>query len=165
MRLFGNRSQMTSKCGKNKEVTHEPQASVSLMFLPHFDVFCDLFLNRSTAKIMESIITLFYTVIRILIHMSLPASYCLTVRGFVIVWAFLSPKCYFRSRLLFFIYMFFEKFFNVLLCSKQNNGENILQNSESLVAMTQLQFRHSQVVKNSSCFHFSNFSFFYLAPA
>ena len=31
---------------KNKEVGHEPQASVSLMFLPHFDVFCDLLLNR-----------------------------------------------------------------------------------------------------------------------
>ena len=29
---------MTSKCGKNKEVAHEPQASVSPMFLPHFDV-------------------------------------------------------------------------------------------------------------------------------
>ena len=40
---------MTSKCGGNKEVTHEPQASVSLMFLPHFDVFCDLLLNRPTA--------------------------------------------------------------------------------------------------------------------
>ena len=42
---------MTSKCGKNKEVAHEPQASVSLnqMFLPHFDVLCDLLLNRPTA--------------------------------------------------------------------------------------------------------------------
>ena len=44
---------MRSKCGKNKDggtrrllVEHEPQASVSLMFLPHFDVFCDLLLNR-----------------------------------------------------------------------------------------------------------------------
>ena len=40
---------MTSKCGKNKEVAHELQAScVSLMFLPHFDVqlLCDLILNR-----------------------------------------------------------------------------------------------------------------------
>ena len=27
-------AQMTSKCGKNKKVAHEPQASVSLMFLP-----------------------------------------------------------------------------------------------------------------------------------
>ena len=47
--LSSNRSQMTSKCGKNKKVAHEPQASVSLMFLPQFDVFCDLLLNRSTA--------------------------------------------------------------------------------------------------------------------
>ena len=32
VRLFSNRSQMTSKCGKNKEVAHEPQVSVSLMY-------------------------------------------------------------------------------------------------------------------------------------
>ena len=38
MRLFSNRSQMTSTCGKNKKVAHEAQPSVSLMFLPHFDV-------------------------------------------------------------------------------------------------------------------------------
>ena len=47
--LFSSRSQKTSKCGKNKEVAHEPQASVSVMaVLPHFDVFCDLSLNRPT---------------------------------------------------------------------------------------------------------------------
>ena len=45
VRLFSNKSQMTSKCGKNKKVA----ASVSLMLLPHFDVFCDLLLNRRTA--------------------------------------------------------------------------------------------------------------------
>ena len=49
MRLFSNRSQMTSKCGKNKKVAHEAQPSVSLMFLPHFDVLCDLLLNRCMA--------------------------------------------------------------------------------------------------------------------
>ena len=49
MHLFSNRSQMTSKCGKNKKVAHEAQPSVSLMFLPHFDVLCDLLLNRHTA--------------------------------------------------------------------------------------------------------------------
>ena len=49
MRLFSNRSQMMSKCGKNKKVAHEAQPSVSLMFLPHFDVLCDLLLNRCTA--------------------------------------------------------------------------------------------------------------------
>ena len=40
---------MLSKSGKNKKVTREPQVSVSLMFLPHFDVFCDLLLNRPMA--------------------------------------------------------------------------------------------------------------------
>ena len=49
MGLFSDRSRMTSKCGKNKEVAHEPQTRVSRMFLPHFDVFCDILLNRPTA--------------------------------------------------------------------------------------------------------------------
>ena len=48
MRLFSNRSLMTSKCGTNKKVAHEAQPSVSLMFLPHFDVLCDPLLNRHT---------------------------------------------------------------------------------------------------------------------
>ena len=48
VRLFSNRSQMTSKYRKNKEVAHEPQASVSLLFLPHFEVVYDLLLNRPT---------------------------------------------------------------------------------------------------------------------
>ena len=47
VRLFSNRSQMTSK--KNKKVAREAQPSVSLMFLPHFDILCDLLLNRHTA--------------------------------------------------------------------------------------------------------------------
>ena len=47
--LFSNRSQMTSKGGKNKKVAYEAQPSVSLMFLPHFDVLCDLLPNRRTA--------------------------------------------------------------------------------------------------------------------
>ena len=49
VRLFSNRSQKTSKCGKNKKVAHKPKPSVSLMFLPHFHIFCDLLLNRRTA--------------------------------------------------------------------------------------------------------------------
>ena len=40
MCLFSNRLQMMSQCGKNKKVAHEPQT--------HFDVFCDLLLNRHT---------------------------------------------------------------------------------------------------------------------
>ena len=33
---------------KNKKVTHEVQSSVLLMFLTHFDVVCDQYLNRPT---------------------------------------------------------------------------------------------------------------------
>ena len=34
--LFSNRSQMTSKCGKNKKVAHEAKPSVLLMFLLYY---------------------------------------------------------------------------------------------------------------------------------
>ena len=49
VRLFSNISQITSKCGKNKQVAHQVQPSLSLMFLPHFYILCDLLLNRRTA--------------------------------------------------------------------------------------------------------------------
>ena len=42
VRLFCNRSLMMSNCGESKNVAHEEQLSVSLMFLPHFDVFFDI---------------------------------------------------------------------------------------------------------------------------
>ena len=54
LHLFSKRSQMTSKCGKNKKVAHEAYLSVSLIFLPQFDVFCDLLLNQTHGNI-ESI--------------------------------------------------------------------------------------------------------------
>ena len=39
VRLYNaNRSQTTSKCGENKKVAYKAQLSVSLMFLPHFDL-------------------------------------------------------------------------------------------------------------------------------
>ena len=41
VRLFSNRSQKTSKCGEN--------ISDTFLFLPYFDVICDLLLNRRTA--------------------------------------------------------------------------------------------------------------------
>ena len=40
---------MASKYGKNKKVAHGTQPSMSLMFLPHFDILCDLLLNTPTA--------------------------------------------------------------------------------------------------------------------
>ena len=48
VRLFSNRSQMTSKCGK-KKVSHEAIAECVTDVLITFDVFCDLLLNRRTA--------------------------------------------------------------------------------------------------------------------
>ena len=41
MFLFSYRSQIMSKCGKDKIVVHKGQWSVSLMFLSHLDVSCD----------------------------------------------------------------------------------------------------------------------------
>ena len=49
MRLFSNRSQKTSKCGKNSRTHSAIASSATFLFLPHFDVICDLLLNRRTA--------------------------------------------------------------------------------------------------------------------
>ena len=128
--VYSNRSQITSKCGKNKELAHELQASVSLMFIPHFDVFCDLLLNRPMATwnlfglyndqkgkktdTHTHLIPLDYsTIFGSLVPNS---TFCLC---FLLIFSL--------NNLL--VCSFFEKFFNVFSCSKQNNGENILQNS------------------------------------
>ena len=49
MHLFSNRSQRTSKCGKNISDTLGCTSCATFLFLPHFDVICDLLLNRHTA--------------------------------------------------------------------------------------------------------------------
>ena len=43
--LFSNRSQRTSKCGKNISDTLGCASCVTFLFLPHFDVICDLLGN------------------------------------------------------------------------------------------------------------------------
>ena len=45
MRLFSNRLQKTSKCGKNISDTLGFASCGTFLFLPHFDVICDLLLN------------------------------------------------------------------------------------------------------------------------
>ena len=47
--LFSNRSQKASKCGKNISDTLGYRLVCHFLFLPHFDVICDLVLNRRTA--------------------------------------------------------------------------------------------------------------------
>ena len=49
MRLFSNRSQRMSKCGKNISDTLGCTSCATFLFLPHFDVICHLLLNRRTA--------------------------------------------------------------------------------------------------------------------
>ena len=51
MRLFSNRSQRMSKCGKNISETLGCASCATFLFLPHFDLICDLpvLLNRRTA--------------------------------------------------------------------------------------------------------------------
>ena len=46
---FSNRSQKTLKCGKNISDTLGYASCATFLFLPHFDVICDLLLNRRTA--------------------------------------------------------------------------------------------------------------------
>ena len=48
--LFNNRSQRTSKCGKNISDTLGCASCATFLFLPHFDVICDLLLNGRTAS-------------------------------------------------------------------------------------------------------------------
>ena len=49
MRLFSNRSQTTSNCGKNIIDTLGCTSCATFLFLPHFDVIYDLLLNRRKA--------------------------------------------------------------------------------------------------------------------
>ena len=49
--LFSNRSQRTSKCGKNISDTFGCTLCATFLFLPHFDVICDLLLNRHMASL------------------------------------------------------------------------------------------------------------------
>ena len=48
-RLFSNRSQRTSQCGKNISDTLAGSSCAISLFSPHFDVICDLLPNRRTA--------------------------------------------------------------------------------------------------------------------
>ena len=62
MRLFSNRSQ--NKNVVRTSVTHSAIAScATFLFLPHFDVICDLLLNRRTATwdLVVNLRTLTYT--------------------------------------------------------------------------------------------------------
>ena len=147
---------MTSKCGKNKEVAHEPQASVSLMFWPHFWRLL-WSITEQTHGNMESICFIQWSEKKkTYTHTCLVpldcSRICASLGNFSQTLLFVSASSFF---VILIAYSFLEEFFKVFSCS--THGENILQNRESLVAMTHdgnccedfLWFRHSEVVKNS----------------
>ena len=53
--LFCNRSQKTSKCGKNISDTLSCASCATFLFLPHFDVICDS-ISEQTHGNIESIL-------------------------------------------------------------------------------------------------------------
>ena len=127
-------------------------------------------ITEQTHGNMESV--LFYTMMQK--RKKTDTHTCLVILGCSRIWASLGivsvPNATFHLCFFFFCYLileyrFFEEFFVIFSCLKQNDGEIILQNSESLEAMTRngncrkdfFQFTHSQVVKNSFCLHFTFF--------
>ena len=54
--LFSNRSRKMSKCGENISDSLEYCLCNTFLFLPHFDVICDLILNRYMATCMYDLL-------------------------------------------------------------------------------------------------------------
>ena len=100
---------MTSNCGENKEVAHEPQASVSLMFSPRFDFFCHALLTSLMATWDLLFVCLFVffffneerrkatcACILALYHLTVRGSICTSLRIFQVTNATFR-SCFFSS--------------------------------------------------------------------
>ena len=63
-----NRSQRTSKCGKNNSDTLACGSCATSLFLRHFDAICDLLLNRRTAtwNLFVKLITIITTITKLI---------------------------------------------------------------------------------------------------
>ena len=71
VRLFSNRSQRTSKCGKNISDTLGCASCATFLFLPNFDVIFDLLLNRHTATwnlFVELIVVIVFVTVAVLME-------------------------------------------------------------------------------------------------
>ena len=114
---------MMSKRGKNKEVAHEPQVSVSLMFLPHFDVFCDLLLNIPTETWNLFVLYNDQKRKKTFRHT------CLIPLDLCYFRHFLSPKQYFSSLLLlFFLYLTCKTLFSKCFSTSSPAQRRIMAN-------------------------------------
>ena len=61
VRLFSNRSQMTSKCGKNKNVAHEAQPSVSRLMFLTWNLFVLFYMEKPKTKKRHLMWSIIYT--------------------------------------------------------------------------------------------------------
>ena len=104
--------------------------SVSLMFLLHFDFFCDLLLNRPIAAWNLFVL---YNEERRKNDIHILASYRLAVRGLGLVKAFLSPKCCFLSHFFFTsLHSFSKKFLTASLAQSRIIAKMFCKLSASL---------------------------------
>ena len=130
VRLFSDRSQMTSKCSKTMK-WHTSCRRVCHWCLSHFDVFCDLLLNKPTATATWNLFVLYndQKSTKTDKHTRIVPLYCSRICASLGM--FLIPNATFRLGLFFpfFILLVYSswKSLSVFTCAKQNNGENILQ--------------------------------------
>ena len=124
---------------KNKEVAHKLQGSVSLMFLPHFDIFCDLSLNRPMATWNLFVLyRMIGTVLQPIHLVHVSALYWWLFKDLLKFRHFLSPRCYFCLCLFFsalsYLYtVSFEKFSASLLAQLSRNMVKMFCKTVSLL--------------------------------
>ena len=133
MRLFSNRSQMTSRCG-----TRAASECVTDVFTTFWRLLWSI--TEQTDGNIKSICSIQWSEKKKGRYTYQPRTAWL-FEDLCNFKHFSSPKCYFSSLLLLFSFILLVKVsskrvFHVFTFSTQNNGENFLQNSESLIAMS-----------------------------
>ena len=144
-----NRSQMSSKCGKNKNAAHKPHASVSLIFWPLFccPLWSSPIAEQTHVSNMESI-NLFYKNIHSKEKKNkTDRQPCCVLFGCSRICASLgiskpqNNNIFFHLYFFFFLYLtrysFFPKYLKGFTWLKQNNCRNTFRKCKSFKAMTQ----------------------------
>ena len=117
MRLFSNRSQRTSKCGKNISDT---LSCATFLFLPHFDIICDLLQNSDTLSCTSCATFLFlphFDVICDLLLNRRMATWNLFVK-FAILFFFFNSLLYKTNRFQVVVHLFSNRSQRMSKCGK-----------------------------------------------
>ena len=128
MHLSSNRSRWTSKCGKNISDTLGYRLVCHFLFLPQFDVICDLLLDRCTATW-----NLFVNLIRRLVNI---------IGRFKIMHLFETHHDFYRTKML--VTVFFQKIrirSNILVTYSQFGRERSVKVCNSVQKCS--NFNHS----------------------